>query len=84
MSKMSDSELREINPLASGRSGEIRFIHSDGTTRRFYSTINRLSGDRLSAFDSEAPSVGDSISWVKSVFRDIRAKAEVIAEVGDF
>ncbi len=75
---------KRIHPLASGRSGAIRFVHSDGTEHRFYSTINSLSGDRLSGFDDEAPSIGDSISWVKSVFRDVRAKAEVIEVLGDF
>jgi hypothetical protein len=75
---------KSIHPLASGLSGAIEFVHSDGTKHRFYSTVNRLSGDRLSAFDGEAPSIGDSVSWVRSVFRDIRAKAEVISVVGDF
>lgn len=56
--------------------GEIRFIHfRDGKEHVFYSAVNSLTGDRMSAFDTEPPSVGDSLSWVKSVFRDIRTKA---------
>lgn len=65
-------------------SGQIKFIHSDGTKHTFYSVVNDLSGDRLSAFDSSAPSINDTLKWVKSVFRDIRAKAKVLEVVGDF
>jgi hypothetical protein len=82
--KKSNEKSNEVHPLGSGRSGAIEFIHSDGSKHRFYSTINRLTGDRLSAFDNEAPTVNDSIRWVKSVFRDVRAKAAVTSVVGTF
>ncbi len=62
--------------------GVIRFIHHDGTTHEFYSVINRMSGSRLSAFDSDAPGVDDNMAWVKSVFRDIRKKAKVLGYIG--
>lgn len=65
-------------------SGKIRFIHSDGKEHSFYSVINDMSGSRLSAFDSDAPSIDDTLAWVKSVFRDIRKKAQVLEVVGDF
>lgn len=74
----------DIHPLASGKTGRIRFIHSDGKEHSFTSTVNELSGDRMSWFDDEPPSVGDTVSWVRSVFRDIRKKAEVIEVAGDF
>ena len=67
------------------KSGKVRFIHTDGEEHSFYSVVNDLSGDRLSGFDSSAPSVNDTLKWVKSVFRDIRAKApQVLEVVGDF
>ena len=68
------------------KSGTIRFIHfRDGKEHTFTSVVNRLSGSRLSYFDGDAPSVDDSLKWVKSVFRDIRAKAtRVISVEGDF
>lgn len=62
--------------------GAIRFIDSSGKTHIFSSWVNRLSGDRLSGFDNGSPSVGDSLQWVTSVFRDIRAKAKVLDEIG--
>ena len=44
-----------------------------------------MTGHRLSYFDDDAPSVNDSIAWVRSVFRDIRKKATAVLEVvGDF
>jgi len=77
---------REIHSLArpGTPAGEIRFIHKDGKEHVFYSVVNDLSGSRLSAFDNDAPSVDDSIAWVKSVFRDIRKKAKVVKVIGDF
>ena len=65
--------------------GKIRFIHSgDGKEHSFTSVVNNMSNDRLSYFDSEAPSVNDSKTWVKSVVRDIKNKAEVLEIIGDF
>jgi hypothetical protein len=62
--------------------GVIRFIHSDDKQHEFYSVINLLTGCRMSAFDNCAPSVDDTMKWVKSVFRDIKAKAKVIEYKG--
>jgi len=58
--------------------GIIRFIHSDGKTHEFYSCVNEMSGDRLSAFDAECPSIGDAMKWVKSVFQGVRSNATVL------
>ena len=55
--------------------GVIRFIHTDGKEHEFYSVVNEMSGDRLAAFDSDAPSIEDDLVWSKSVFRDIRNRA---------
>jgi hypothetical protein len=76
----------EISSLAEPgqRSGKIWFIHSDGKEHSFYTCINSLTGSRLSAFDSEHPSIDDSVKWIRSVFRDIRKKATVIRFIGDF
>ena len=59
----------------------ILFIHSDGTEHIYYTAVNRLSGNRLSAFDHEAPSIGDN-ARVKSVFNNIRNKAKVLGFAG--
>ena len=62
----------------------IEFIHfKDKKKHVFYSCINDMSGDRLSAFDNDPPSVNDELKWVKSVLRDIKNKAiEVISYEG--
>ena len=66
-------------------SGKIRFIHCDGKEHFFYSCINFMTESRMSGFDNKAPSVDDSLHWVRSVFKDIRNKAIRILEViGDF
>lgn len=64
--------------------GEILFLHTDGKKHTYYSYVNTMSGDRLSAFDGNPPSIGDTIGYVKSVFRDIRKKAEVLECIGTF
>ena len=66
------------------KSGTIRFIHEDGKEHSFTSVVNDLTGNRMSYFDSDAPSVNDPLSWVRSVFRDIRKKAKVLEVIGDF
>ena len=64
--------------------GFIRFIHSDGKEHTFRSAVNDATGDRLSWWNSNAPDIGDTVAWVRSVFRDIRAKAKVLEVIGDF
>lgn len=79
---------RAIHSLArpGAKSGKIRFIHfRDGKEHCFCSCVNDLSGSRLSWFDSDAPSVDDPLTWVRSVFKDIRKKSTKVLEViGDF
>ena len=62
--------------------GVIRFIHKDGTEHEFYSAVNEMSGSRLTAFDHEPPTIDDEMKWIKSVFRDIRKKTEVLGYAG--
>ena len=81
---MKKSEIKEkIHPLGEGKSGKIVFYH-DGEEHSFSTTINSLTGDRLSWFDNDPPSINDSMRWIKSVFVDVRKKAEVSLVVGDF
>jgi hypothetical protein len=76
-----------IHPLAQKRkrSGKIRFMR-EGKEHCFYSCINRLTGSRLSAFDANSPSIDDSVSWVKTVFKSLREdpRVTVIESIGDF
>lgn len=58
--------------------GIIRFIHKDGKEHEFYSCINKMTGDRLSAFDTLPPFVNESLYWAKSVFRDIKNKSKQV------
>jgi hypothetical protein len=67
----------------SKKGGSIRFIHPYGSIHEFSSWVNSLTGDRLSAFDSNPPTVNDSLSWVKSVFRDIQSKNQVVEKTGN-
>jgi hypothetical protein len=60
--------------------GYIKFTHKDGKVHEFYSCVNRLNGDRLSAFDSHSPYVNESVKWAKSVFRDIFTKSKGVLE----
>lgn len=62
--------------------GIIRFIHKDNKEHCFYTAVNEMSGNRLTAFDSDAPSIDDDMAWIKSVFRDIRKKAKVVSFEG--
>lgn len=76
---------KRIHPLAAEneKSGKIKFIHG-GNEHIFYSCVNKLTNERMSAFDADAPTIGDTIQWVKSVFTDIKRKAIVLECIGDF
>jgi hypothetical protein len=64
--------------------GKITFIHHrTGEEHSFYSCVNKLTNDRLSAFDNEPPSIGDNMTWVKSVFRDIKTKCKILSIEGN-
>jgi hypothetical protein len=59
--------------------GVIRFINfKDGSEYKFYTMVNEMSGNRLTAFDNDPPSINDSLPWIKSVFKDIRKNANEI------
>jgi hypothetical protein len=60
--------------------GYVKFIHRDGKVHEFYSCVNRLNGDRLSAFDNHSPYVNETLKWAKSVFRDIFTRSKGILE----
>ena len=63
--------------------GTITFLHhKTGEKREFYSCINRLTGNRLSAFNNEPPSIDDNLRWVKSVFKDINSKCKILSFEG--
>lgn len=78
-----NTDLPPLNPSIAGTEpwGRIRFVHED-REHEFYSIVNSLTGDRLTAFDTGAPSVGDSVDHVKRVFRNIWGRAEVTAYGG--
>lgn len=73
-----------MHPLAVGRSRQIEFVHFvDGEVHIFTSTLNDMSGDRMSYFDSEPPTMDDkNAAWAKSVFKDIEKKCEVLKDTG--
>jgi hypothetical protein len=43
-----------------------------------------MNGMRLCWFDNDPPYVNESLKYIQSVFRDIRKKAKVLKEIGDF
>ncbi len=79
---------KSIHPLASPNqlSGMIRFIHKkDGAEHTFKTCVNKLTNDRLSWFDNDAPEINTPISDIKKMFKNIREKsARVIESIGDF
>lgn len=60
----------------------IRFI-KNGEEHSFYSCVNSLTDNRLSGFDHKAPSIDDTLAWVKSVLRDIEMYGEPIEKIGN-
>lgn len=60
----------------------IRFhCYKQKKERDFYSCVNSLSGSRLSAFGSDAPSIGNEMAEICSILKGIKNKSEGIIEV---
>jgi hypothetical protein len=75
-----------IHPLArpNALSGKIRFIHTDNTEHTYSTVVNDLSGNRLSWFDSNAPTINEKLSVVRGYFKKIRVKSlKVLSIEGD-
>ncbi len=61
---------------------EIKFIHAaDGKLHSYYSGVNTLSGSRLSAFDTDPPTIDESWPDVKKTIENIIIKCNEIHEV---
>ena len=60
----------------------VTFTDSTGN-HVFFSCVNQMSGCRLSGFDKSAPTINDSLSWVRSVVRDIHEKADNVKVQGN-
>jgi hypothetical protein len=76
----------KLHPLAdtSKKYVMVRFIHpQDGKEHQFFSVVNSLTGDRISGFDDSPPSLEDSMSWVKSVVRDLKARAKILETISN-
>jgi hypothetical protein len=59
-----------------------RFTHSDGKPWTFYSSINEMTGDRLTAFNHLGPEIGHSEGEVRRILRNILKKATDVEIVG--
>ena len=76
-------DLKKINSLASGKSQLIKFIH-EGKECRYYTTVKELSGDRMSAFNNDAPSINEERYYILKVIKSLRKKAQIISDEGDY
>lgn len=75
----------KVHPLADldFPAGKITFLHK-GKVESYYSAVNSLSGDRLSGFSNNPPSINNSLGEVRKVFKAIRKKSQVLSCIGDF
>ncbi len=60
----------------------VEFIHSDNTPHKFYSVVNQLSGNRLSAFDSAAPYIDHTLKEIRSIIKKIQSNAKDVKIYG--
>lgn len=62
----------------------VRFIHfADGKEHKYMSAINDLTGDRLTAFDNDPPTIGHTFNEVLKVVRNIQKKSKILEIIGD-
>lgn len=60
----------------------VEFIHSDNTPHKFYSVVNQLSGNRLSAFDSAAPYIDQPLTEIRAIIKKIQSNAKDVKIYG--
>lgn len=71
------------HPLADASKpwGVITFIHN-GKTHSFSTFVNQMTGDRMTAFDNDAPGINDAMGWIHGVFQGISAAGKVVSYKG--
>lgn len=77
--------LKLKNPLTDESKpwGIIRFINlADNKENYFYTCVNKLTGDRLSAFNKDSPSINESLVYVTEIFNSIRRNAKPLEYIG--
>jgi len=76
---MNAKEKIIINPLADKSKpwGVIKF-ELEGKIHVYYTMINRLSGNRMSAYNSEAPYINSTMAEEKKEFKKIRELAKIL------
>jgi hypothetical protein len=73
-----------MHPLADTTKPWVRveFTRENGAKASFYSYINEMTGDRISGFGSEPPSLNDEMTWIKSVIKNIRKRCADVSVTG--
>lgn len=56
----------------------VEFIDSKKEKHVFHSEVNSLTGDRLTAFDNEAPTINNSINDIKKIISNIEKRATIV------
>jgi hypothetical protein len=78
---------KEVSPMASAKHpcGKIVFIHKDGKEHTFGFAVNKMTGSHMSWWDNNPPDIGESLDYIKTVFRDIKNKSKDVLEcIGDY
>lgn len=60
----------------------VEFIHSDNTPHNFYSVINEMTGNRLSAFDTSPPTIDQPLKEIRSIIKKIQTNAKDVKIYG--
>ena len=58
----------------------IHFLH-EGKETSFYSAVNEMTGDRLTAFGSAAPTIGHTLKEVRTIIKNIKARSGGIISI---
>lgn len=76
----------KIHPLAdeTAKNIKIKFIHSDKKEHFFYSIVNEMTGDRLTGFDSEPPTLNQEKKEIKRIIDNLKKKCKVLEIIGEY
>lgn len=60
----------------------VTFIHfRDNKEHVFYSCVNEMTGNRLTAFDNDPPEIDSEMDYIKSVLKGLKKKSNGIVSV---
>lgn len=66
------------------KSCKVTFQRKNGSIATFSSVINDMTGDRMTYFNNDAPTINNTKADIKKMIQQIRMDCTIIEHIGDW